>query len=226
MLRLIDAPGCLHSYKKITWRSAPVFGTCLTSLPPLDAFGQKNRRMLAGIVCEFPRFWKWKCEGIAKTKEDICHISTMSCYRETKGRTNFFTIFLKSHFFWRQISLSCEEGNDWLWTLLDWMVLVADIGSDLPACEPMWMSMESRFPILFGTKVAASMMSGYSDELSWTGAKITLWCYQIIIKQFLWFLVSTQKQNSMEEIGQNFHICLRSGPRWITPPPHPVYFWP
>ena len=85
--------GCLHSHKKITWRSAPVFGTCLTSLPLLDAFGQKNRRMLAGIVCEFPRFWKWKCEGIAKTKEDICHISTMSCYRETKGRTNFFTIF-------------------------------------------------------------------------------------------------------------------------------------
>ena len=111
---LIVALGCLHSYKKITWRSAPVFGTCLTSLPPLDAFGQKNRRVLAGIVCEFPRFWRWKCEGIAKTKEGICHISTMSCYRETKGRTNFFTIFLKSHFFWRQISLSCEEGNDWL----------------------------------------------------------------------------------------------------------------
>ena len=65
------------------------------------------------------------------------------------------------------------------------------------------------------------MMSGYSDELSWTGAKITLWCYQIIIKQFLWFLVSTQKQNSMEEIGQNFHICLRSGPRWLTPPSPP-----
>ena len=114
MLRLIDALGCLHSYKKITWRSAPVFGTCLTSLPLLDAFGQKNRRMLAGIVCEFPRFWKWKCEGIAKTKEDVCHISTMSCYRETKGRTNFFTILLKSHFFWGQIPLSCDKGNDWL----------------------------------------------------------------------------------------------------------------
>ena len=81
--------GCLHSHKKITWRSAPVFGTCLTSLPLLDAFGQKNRRMLAGIVCEFPCFWKWKCEGIAKTKEDICHISSMSCYRETKGQTFF-----------------------------------------------------------------------------------------------------------------------------------------
>ena len=86
--------------------------------------------------------------------------------------------FSKDRFFWGQISLSCEEGNDWLWTLLDCMVHVADIGSDLPACEPMWMSMKSRFPILFGTKVAASMMSRYSAELSWTGAKITLWCYQ------------------------------------------------
>ena len=178
MLHLIDALGCLHSYKKITWRSAPVFGTCLTSLPPLDAFGQKNRRMLAGIVCEFPCFWKWKFGGIAKTKEDICHISTMGCYRETKGRTNLFTIFLKSHLFWGQIPLSCEEGNDLLWTLLDWIVLVTDIDSDLRACEPMWTSMESRFPILFGTKVAVSIMSRYSDELGWTGAKITLWCYQ------------------------------------------------
>ena len=25
----------------------------------------------------------------------------------------------------------------------------------------------------------------------------------------------------MEKIGQNFHICLRSGPRGLTPPPTP-----
>ena len=40
---------------------------------------------------------------------------------------------------------------------------------------------------------------------------------KIIIKQFLWFLVSTQNQNSMEKIGQNFHICLRS----VADPPPP-----
>ena len=28
----------------------------------------------------------------------------------------------------------------------------------------------------------------------------------------------SKNQNSMEKIGQNFHISFRSGPRWLTPP--------
>ena len=36
----------------------------------------------------------------------------------------------------------------------------------------------------------------------------------------------SKNQNSMEKIGQTFHICLRSGPRWLTPPPYPTYCQP
>ena len=139
--------------------------------------GRKTEECLQELFVNFRAFGNGNVKELQKQKKTFV-TSQPWAVRETKGRTNLFTIFLKSHLFWGQIPLSCEEGNDLLWTLLDWIVLVTDIDSDLPACEPMWMSMESRFPILFGTKVAVSIMSRYSDELGWTGAKITLWCYQ------------------------------------------------
>ena len=36
-------------------------------------------------------------------------------------------------------------------------------------------------------------------------------------------ILSIIESYSIKKMGQNFLICLRSGPRWLTPPP---FFWP
>ena len=112
MLHLIDALGCLHSYKKITWRSAPVFGTCLTSLPLLDAFGQKNRRMLAGIVCEFPRFWKWMWRNCKNKRGRLSHLNHELLKRDK--RTDKFLHNVLKIAFLLGTNISILWGGKWL----------------------------------------------------------------------------------------------------------------